>query len=162
MLTFFFDGVPGATALRLHVRELRLFQPILQTRLWMLRQLRVLLFHYPYEEKECASCHNEHSLGNMVEPQPGLCYLCHEDLGAQYNYLHGPVAGGYCTACHDPHSSDNEKLLGSPGISYVSIATGLKVFSGTKCMRIWKECYAPIATIPTGEKTNIYFNRPGD
>ncbi|MEA3462326.1 MAG: cytochrome c3 family protein [Bacteroidota bacterium] len=67
--------------------------------------------HYPFGEGECASCHNEHSLGSMIEPQPALCYICHEDLAEQYNYLHGPVAGGYCSACHDPHRSTNEKLL---------------------------------------------------
>ena len=27
-----------------------------------------------------------------------------------------------------------------------------------KSTRIWKACYAPIATIPTGEMINIYFN----
>ena len=69
------------------------------------------MMHYPYEERECASCHDEQALGTMVEPQPGLCYICHEDLSERYNYLHGPVAGGYCTACHNPHSSENEKLL---------------------------------------------------
>ncbi|RLD72470.1 MAG: hypothetical protein DRJ29_04065 [Bacteroidetes bacterium] len=67
--------------------------------------------HYPFGEGECASCHNEQALGTMVEPQPGLCYICHEDLAEQYSYLHGPVAGGYCSACHDPHRSANEKLL---------------------------------------------------
>ena len=25
--------------------------------------------------------------------------------------LHGPVAAGYCTACHSPHLSKNEYLL---------------------------------------------------
>lgn len=67
--------------------------------------------HYPYDERDCAVCHNEQSLGSMVEPQPGLCYICHEDLSEQYSYLHGPVAGGYCTACHDPHMSGNQNLL---------------------------------------------------
>ena len=73
------------------------------------------MIHYPYEERECASCHDEQSLGSMVETQPGLCYICHEDLAERYTYLHGPVAGGYCTACHDPHRSENEKLLRMTG-----------------------------------------------
>ena len=71
--------------------------------------------HYPYGERECASCHNEQALGSMLVAQPGLCYICHEDLSTQFSYLHGPVAGGYCTACHDPHRSENEKLLKRTG-----------------------------------------------
>jgi predicted CXXCH cytochrome family protein len=68
-------------------------------------------FHYPYGERDCGACHDQQSLGNLVEPQPGLCYTCHEDLSTRYHYLHGPVAGGYCTACHDPHTSRNNMFL---------------------------------------------------
>lgn len=67
--------------------------------------------HYPYAEKECVACHDEQSLGRMTEPEPGLCYICHEDLSGIYAYLHGPVAGGYCSSCHNPHSSEHESLL---------------------------------------------------
>ena len=47
----------------------------------------------------------------MLEPEPALCYMCHEDLTSVYPVLHGPVGGGYCTACHDPHSSKAGSLL---------------------------------------------------
>ncbi len=67
--------------------------------------------HTVLKTGKCSSCHDQNSLGNMLEPQPGLCYMCHEDLSTLYKTLHGPVAGGYCTSCHDPHRSENEKLL---------------------------------------------------
>lgn len=116
MLTFFFDGVPENDTLTTGltgpgetqadtVRQEELLSVSAPTR----------FIHYPYEEGDCASCHNELSLGTMVEDQPGLCYLCHEDQSAVYDYLHGPVAGGYCTACHDPHMSESGKLLRKTG-----------------------------------------------
>ena len=113
LLNFFFDGVPGADTTSAVVpdaetdssstTDLQVSDPISGE--------PVVFIHYPYQERECASCHDQQSLGNMLEPEPNLCYMCHENLGATYEYLHGPVAGGYCTSCHDPHQSENEKLL---------------------------------------------------
>lgn len=117
VLTFFFDGVPEAdssgTALMVpfgdHPDSLGNSETVNKA------MIPERFIHYPYAEHECAACHNEQSLGNMVEPEPGLCYICHEDFSDRYQYLHGPVAGGYCTACHDPHVSDHEKLLKMTG-----------------------------------------------
>lgn len=67
--------------------------------------------HAPYQEKSCNSCHDENSMGLFVEPQPELCYQCHEDFADTYKILHGPVEGGECTSCHSPHMSENEKIL---------------------------------------------------
>jgi predicted CXXCH cytochrome family protein len=74
-------------------------------------QLSSLVIHYPYEVRACDICHDPNSLGKMVEPEPGLCYICHDDYKNRYPWLHGPVAGGYCTSCHDPHTSKQAKLL---------------------------------------------------
>lgn len=113
LLHFFFDGVPQSDSTSLVSMESEGMPADSLKRsegpLAMAESSGSL--HYPFGEGECASCHNEQSLGNMLEPQPGLCYICHVDLAEQYNYLHGPVAGGYCTACHDPHRSTKEKLL---------------------------------------------------
>jgi predicted CXXCH cytochrome family protein len=113
VLRFFFDGVPETESARVAVNALA--EQDADTASIPLETLAYreseALVHYPYGEQECAMCHEESSLGDMVEPQPGLCYLCHEDLAETYNYLHGPVAGGYCTACHDPHRSENAHLL---------------------------------------------------
>jgi predicted CXXCH cytochrome family protein len=117
LLNFFFDGVPETDTVP---AELAGPEESSGDSLGLPRESYALvkpeqMQHYPYEEGECASCHNERSLGTMVEEQPGLCYLCHEDLSEVYPYLHGPVAGGYCTSCHDPHSSTYPKLLRMTG-----------------------------------------------
>jgi len=112
LLTFFFDGVPEAdTAPVVSKPGAEVFDSIPDQAGAMALNEAAMRIHDPYAEKECSACHDEHSLGSMTEPQPGLCYLCLEDLSEKYACLHGPVAGGYCTACHDPHSSKNEKLL---------------------------------------------------
>jgi predicted CXXCH cytochrome family protein len=113
LLTFFFDGVPGSdtTEIGLLEADTVLTDSLNPGVTGSLREEPLAIVHYPYQERECAACHDQQSLGNMVEPEPGLCYMCHEDFGATYEYLHGPVAGGYCTSCHDPHLSENEKLL---------------------------------------------------
>jgi predicted CXXCH cytochrome family protein len=67
--------------------------------------------HYPYKEKDCFSCHDEKSKSELILPQPELCYTCHEDFSTKYKYVHGPVASGYCTICHNSHMSKEKKLL---------------------------------------------------
>ncbi len=71
--------------------------------------------HPPYQDKECDTCHNR-SRGNLyIETQPALCYNCHDDFKETFAFLHGPVASGYCTKCHSPHKSQNQKLLHRKG-----------------------------------------------
>jgi predicted CXXCH cytochrome family protein len=41
---------------------------------------------------------------------PAVCTTCHEAKMFQGKIVHGPVAAGMCTGCHDPHSSDNAGL----------------------------------------------------
>lgn len=112
LLTFFFDGAPlqdsslatGAdplTVLQDSANYLADTEPT---------AVETMVNHYPYQEGDCRICHDPVSPAMLVEPEPGLCYLCHEDFNEQYNYLHGPVAGGYCTACHNPHRSENSGL----------------------------------------------------
>ena len=117
VLSFFFDGVPQNDSLQTELAALEdsTANSLNPEKALMVRTEIPRFIHYPYEEGECSSCHNQQSLGTMIEPQPGLCYLCHEDLGTVYTYLHGPVAGGYCTSCHDPHESESEKLLRRTG-----------------------------------------------
>lgn len=112
LLTFFFDGVPDEDSTSLVQAGLAHSgdSAKVDTSLLAIGSPEMLV-HYPYAERECAACHDPSSLGSMHEQQPDLCYLCHEDFGTRYNYLHGPVAGGYCTSCHNPHLSEKEHLL---------------------------------------------------
>jgi predicted CXXCH cytochrome family protein len=117
LLHIFFDGVPEADTVATAQEESGDMpaDSASNSETLAASALHGLYIHYPYEERECGTCHNEQSIGSMIESQPDLCYTCHENLADQYKYLHGPVAGGYCTACHDPHMSENEHLLRMTG-----------------------------------------------
>lgn len=112
-LSFFFDGVPNPDV-----------QAAIQKRDSISRKDSTSLaenlnidtspkgsIHSPYQEKECATCHDQSAMGKFTELQPKLCYQCHEDFSSRYKVLHGPVGGGHCTACHNPHLSENVSLL---------------------------------------------------
>lgn len=107
-LTFFFDGVPDL--------ELEVDTNIRKTELQVEATTVILPVHAPYQEKKCEKCHDYNNLGGMHKPQPELCYQCHDNFNDQFNALHGPADGGYCTDCHSPHKSKEEKLLLHPDI----------------------------------------------
>jgi predicted CXXCH cytochrome family protein len=70
--------------------------------------------HGPTAQQQCRECHRlvdeqKHRF-EMVEPEPDLCYRCH-DRPADTPFTHGPVALGWCTVCHDPHSAPNSFML---------------------------------------------------
>lgn len=113
LLNFFFDGVPENDTAQMAQREGAGEQvdTAFVVSAAELKSASEQLVHIPYLERECGVCHDEKSLGSMVQPEPDLCYQCHEDYSDTYNFVHGPVAGGYCTACHNPHQSEEESLL---------------------------------------------------
>jgi len=49
----------------------------------------------------------------LVQDVPALCYTCHSPFGSKKN-VHPPVKDGMCTSCHNPHDSDEPKLLAQP------------------------------------------------
>ena len=112
VLTFLFDGVP----------PLRYVDD----------GTGVLVIGRTYEHaarKECTACHGDSlktksrfggiSMAGGV-PTPDVCYKCHEDRTAEYEFLHGPVAVGDCLFCHEPHESSHKYLLkqGVPALCY--------------------------------------------
>jgi predicted CXXCH cytochrome family protein len=117
LLTFFFDGVPPADSAKAEssaeMQENETNSEVFRSVPVEVRS--VYSAHYPYTENECFSCHDEKSKSDLVMPEPDLCYTCHSDYSTEYKYVHGPVAGGYCTVCHNPHMSKNLKLLVRPG-----------------------------------------------
>jgi predicted CXXCH cytochrome family protein len=110
-LVFFFDGVPGASdSTEIAVDSSGIHDSLIAQNIT--RQIKPTLnFHSPFKDKQCNSCHDQGKMGSLIKPQPKLCYECHEDFGTQYKVLHGPVGGGQCTMCHNPHSSSNKYLL---------------------------------------------------
>lgn len=108
-LTFFFDGVPDT------VKTIIINDTLLQaensdklnTPVQTVQETNKFI-HPPYKDRECNICHSD---GDFTMPQPQLCYQCHEDFATKYTYVHGPVAGGYCTACHHPHMGEKKLLL---------------------------------------------------
>lgn len=68
-------------------------------------------------DKDCALCHTEdgdsRSERIISRPASQKCFSCHQDKIKSFNqeYVHGPVAGGSCTVCHDPHGSKFEHSL---------------------------------------------------
>ncbi|KAF0218769.1 MAG: cytochrome C family [Geobacteraceae bacterium] len=85
----------------------------------LLRDKQGKAIHSPVAAAECLSCHQPVSgkrhpadKGSiaLVIKGAALCLSCHEDKYKQ-RFPHGPVAGGSCLFCHDPHSSGNRMLL---------------------------------------------------
>jgi len=69
--------------------------------------------------KGCATlCHEQadparHQFAARPAPIVSLCLACH-DNPATGKHRHMPAADGDCTACHDPHQSEQAKLLNAP------------------------------------------------
>jgi len=67
--------------------------------------------------KSCAPCHGGESDQassddpHLIAPVPQLCRLCHKEYVEMTGWVHGPVATGNCTLCHEPHKTKNKSLL---------------------------------------------------
>jgi len=70
---------------------------------------------HPALEDGCEGCHTvkDGKLATMLLKD--ACYSCHDNFeeGGEEGkwFVHGPVASGECTECHDPHFSIRLKLL---------------------------------------------------
>jgi predicted CXXCH cytochrome family protein len=111
ILSIFFDGVPENVD-ESEVTDTTLIAENPQEKTNLLKKPKNKInFHPPYQSKDCDDCH-ESSFGNeLIEQPPELCYTCHDDFQTEFAVLHGPVASGYCTQCHNPHFSKNPSLL---------------------------------------------------
>jgi predicted CXXCH cytochrome family protein len=76
--------------------------------------------HTVEDIRPCTGCHRirQDLTAESFETTGGEnpCFQCHSDkVGLlEEEYVHGPVAGGACTICHDPHGSDYASTLVSP------------------------------------------------
>jgi len=76
--------------------------------------------HPPTES--CDSCHESVAMPHpekgkktfkLTSEPPELCTVCHDAFGTKID-VHLPVKEGMCTTCHDPHASNEPKLLTQP------------------------------------------------
>lgn len=113
VLSTLFDGVPDTSSAQVIQGDTLASDPSVASgvpqRSLTLKPARV--FHPPYQEKLCDACHDMGNGNRLLEQQPALCYQCHEDFNDAFAFLHGPVASGFCTSCHSPHTSKNKKLV---------------------------------------------------
>jgi predicted CXXCH cytochrome family protein len=77
---------------------------------------------HPAAQMGCESCHQAVSTPHpqkgkktfkLTQEPPALCYGCHDAFGKK-KHIHPPVKDGMCTTCHNPHASDEPKLLVQP------------------------------------------------
>ncbi|MDH3524445.1 MAG: cytochrome c3 family protein [Acidobacteriota bacterium] len=77
--------------------------------------------HAPAEE-DCTICHEfsvaeEGTTVGLLEAEPGLCLLCHDEktaaVEADLDTPHFPVTES-CLTCHDPHGSDQARPVLAP------------------------------------------------
>lgn len=62
-------------------------------------------YRYHPEVEKCAGCHGDTARGYLVTGRHDtVCYRCHDRKDGK-KLVHGPLGGGECTSCHDPHGS---------------------------------------------------------
>ncbi|MBN1956888.1 MAG: cytochrome C [Desulfuromonadales bacterium] len=84
-----------------------------------------------YRPEKCSTCHAAHFSQHaalLAQPEQDVCLSCHgqddysrskplkniaKDIAGK-SHLHGPLQDGQCSACHDPHGSDNTRMLTGP------------------------------------------------
>jgi predicted CXXCH cytochrome family protein len=77
--------------------------------------------HTEADDRTCVGCHPvEHGVteGTAADAEENPCFRCHQDKIGEYaqEFIHGPVAGGGCVICHNPHGSQYDKNLHSPQV----------------------------------------------
>lgn len=113
VLTFFLDGVPPLS----QEQRTELADP---NRPVDPNAPPELIWYRHESSLGCEGCHGDRKKRgfsrqvNLVAPVPELCYTCHEELRDLPGDVHGPVAVGVCTYCHEPHRTRNKHLLKKP------------------------------------------------
>jgi predicted CXXCH cytochrome family protein len=113
-LIFFFDGVPPektnlvATATSAGANGQRTNE---QPATVAGRPESPVVFHPPYAEGKCASCHESKFSHRLRSDLGAACVSCHKSFLAPANSWHAPAVSGECSICHEPHQSSRKFLL---------------------------------------------------
>lgn len=115
MLTFFFDGVPdpGSASSPVPTGEAEMVE---KKRRGFVPVVRRVIFHEPFELKDCKDCHKSAHSQALVKDEPRLCYDCHGKILKKMTFVHKPAEDGTCKACHLPHKSPYDFLLPKPEV----------------------------------------------
>lgn len=65
-------------------------------------------YRYHIAKMACGDCHRQGF--SVSQPDDSICYRCH-DKKDDKKFVHGPLAGGACAVCHEPHGSRNAYFL---------------------------------------------------
>lgn len=112
VLSFFFDGVPDPEGYindstnGFDERKTTSFNLAITS-----ENRNITYFHVPYKEQQCNECHSDINFTELKSDMPSLCYQCHTNYSEKYVDLHGPVEGGFCTSCHNPHKANQKSFL---------------------------------------------------
>jgi predicted CXXCH cytochrome family protein len=117
-LSFFFDGVIDSQKVELSSST---YESEIDTSMTPSPETKetvvidqAMSMHTDYQKKLCEKCHDISHSYRLIQRQPELCYKCHQKFESKFPKLHGPVAAGFCTACHVPHKSQYKALLQMP------------------------------------------------
>ncbi len=75
-----------------------------------------VVYHPPYRLRQCSACHASESSFQPPADEVQVCGKCHADHvdWPADGRVHGPVALGRCTLCHQPHKGQYDRLLTAP------------------------------------------------
>jgi len=97
-------------------------KPCLECHKKTLPEYQKKYIHQPMAKKDCEACHNRHGkiavLSLKEREQSKLCTKCHTEFAARIagnTSVHTALKQGKCTACHNPHASDNKFLQKKTG-----------------------------------------------
>ena len=110
-LSFFFDGVPVPEHLRGEGE-----MPEGGPRRGMgppTGEVISYIYHAPYANRSCFGCHRRDQAFETAATDAALCQNCHDGYFKVEadDWVHGPIAVGECSYCHEPHRSVHEHLL---------------------------------------------------
>lgn len=127
-------------------------------------------FHHPINEGvvKCSDCHDVH--GTFAEDnlratvdQNMICTKCHTDVRGPFVYEHPAVKAEGCLACHNPHGSQNARMLVMPAVNMLCNQCHSRVANATvHGMGAGSDELAPCTTCHTyihGSNINAAFLR---
>lgn len=95
-------------------------------------------FHHPVNEgvMKCSDCHDVHgtfsddNLRSTADAN-AVCTRCHTDVRGPFVFEHAAVKGVGCLGCHNPHGSENPRMLTMASVNTLCNQCHSPVSSGT-------------------------------